>query len=191
MSGNLDAVQTFTDPAARIKRISRPVATPAKCAICGKADHPEGFAATDNFDFEFFGTVYFCADCVGDYARVFGFMSRKEIEDLLVRLDAQEKEIKTLRSAVVNLESIVDAYSHLRNVKPDALDRSGNGSDASESADERDSEQLARVISIAPDVIDAGVSGEREISERGDEPGRDDVQPTESDDSFLTDLGIT
>ncbi len=97
-----------SDPSARITRVMTPVASPGSCVICGKNYHPDGFAATDNLDFEFYGTVYFCADCVGDYARVFGYVSPTELVQLRAHNTAQDAELNTLRQAVLGLESTVD-----------------------------------------------------------------------------------
>lgn len=102
------------DTSARVKRIPAPIASPGCCGLCGKVSHDRGFASTDNFDFEFYGTLYFCYDCVGDYARTFGYMSREEVTNLLEELKSQRAELDVLRESVVNLESILDAYSNLR-----------------------------------------------------------------------------
>lgn len=109
-----------TDPSARIKRIPAPIASPGSCVICGKNEHPDGFAQTDNLDFEFYGTVYFCADCVGDYARAFGYLSSDDLVGLREHIDAQNTELNTLRQAVLGLESTVDglvADAHRRSTK--------------------------------------------------------------------------
>jgi hypothetical protein len=191
MSANLDkAVTTYGDPAARITRISHPVATPGKCAICGKNKHPEGFAATDNFDFEFYGTVYFCADCVGDYARVFGFMSRDQVEDVLAQLQAQKEELEVLRHSVVNLESIVDAYSNLRHIKPSDLPSDVPINVSAEAIDAGDSPS-ERGTSPA-NIIGEGrfASGEQSSDERSNESRRDDVHDSTADD-VLAELGLT
>lgn len=187
--GALDTVETFSDPAARITRISRPVASPAQCAICGKDSHPLGFAATDNFDFEFYGTVYFCADCIGDYARVFGFMSRDEIQNVLDKLAIQEAELKVLRSSIINLESIVDAYSSLRGVKPSDLPSNVSNDVSATSTDAGNNE--GKAVASGTDNIREGVtvSGEQSIDERSNESGRDDVHDSTAD-NILAELGI-
>lgn len=120
MSETSVATTGTTDPSARIKRVPAPVASPGSCVICGKNEHPDGFAQTDNLDFEFYGTVYFCADCVGDYARAFGYLSSNDLVGLREHIDAQNTELNTLRQAVLGLESTVDglvADAHRRSTK--------------------------------------------------------------------------
>lgn len=69
--------------AARVQHIQVPVASPGVCALCGKPNHPDGFATGDNLDFEWYGTFYLCADCVGDFASVFGWISPKHAQELI------------------------------------------------------------------------------------------------------------
>lgn len=105
------------DPSARVVRIDAPIASPGSCAICGKNSHPDGFADA-RLDFEFHGTFYLCADCVGDYARLFGYVSSAELVGLRALVDDQNAELNTLRQAVLGLESTVDgliADAHRRN----------------------------------------------------------------------------
>jgi hypothetical protein len=190
MTASLDkAVQTFSDPSARVTRISRPVASPAQCALCGKDTHPDGFAATDNFDFEFYGTVYFCADCVGDYARVFGYMSRAEIQNVLDELTRQKEELEVLRASVVNLESIVDAYSNLRGVKPSDISRDVSHDVSTETVDAGN--VSGEGTTPEPDSSGEGVviAGEQSSDERSNESGRDDVYDSPANDT-LAELGI-
>jgi hypothetical protein len=176
------------DHSARIKRISAPVASPGKCAICGKPKHPQGFAATDNFDFEFYGTVYFCYDCIGDYARIFGFMSREEIEDLLARLTNQTEELKILRASVVNLETIVDAYTSLRGPLSSNPVPVISDADSATPSDEGTVSGEGSNLRLVTEASGDSVSGEQSVSERGDEPGRDDVHDSGTD--ILKELGI-
>lgn len=114
----------MTNPSARIVRVDAPVASPGHCGICGKSEHPDGFADA-RLDFEFYGTLYFCADCVGEYARLFNYMSPKDYEAMRTHIEAQGVELNTLRQAVLGLESTVDsliADAHRRsNVRLDRL----------------------------------------------------------------------
>lgn len=98
----------MSDPSARVVRLASPVASPGHCVICGKTSHPEGFADA-RLDFEFYGTAYFCADCVGDYARLFGYASPNEVTRLREHIVLQDAELNTLRQANSGLESTVDS----------------------------------------------------------------------------------
>lgn len=97
----------MSDPSARITRLATPVATPGNCGICGKDQHPKGFADA-RLDFEFYGTFYLCYDCVGEYSRLFGYVGPEDIVGLRDVVDAQNAELNTLRQAVLGLESTVD-----------------------------------------------------------------------------------
>lgn len=195
--------EAVLDQSARITRVPVPIASPGNCAICGKNEHPKGFAATDNFDFEFYGTVYFCADCVGDYARVFGYMSREEISDLIEKQKRTDEELTILRESVVNLENILDAYSKLRSgsdipdyrsiITPLSSENVNEGTDQG-TTDEFQSgeEHVSDVISIAPESIDAGEGEDDTVNESSGKQGRDDVRDAPSADviSLFDDLGI-
>lgn len=117
-SPNQGAATTGTDdPSARVQRIPTPIASPGSCAICGKNEHPEGFADA-RLDFEFYGTFYLCGDCVGDYARLFGYVSSEDLSVMRAEHDAMNSELNTLRQAILGLESTVDnliADAHRRN----------------------------------------------------------------------------
>lgn len=171
----------MTDPSARITRVDVLRASPGCCAICGKSDHPEGFAATDNFDFEFYGTVYFCADCVGDYARVFGYKSPSELDDLLEKYTQQAEELKILRQAVVLLENAVDNLTGLGNLR-------GN---TPATSDRAISDPVAIVPAASEDVTESSDAGEGEqlaLSESSVESGPDDVRDVTSTDSTIDEL---
>lgn len=109
----------MNDPSARVVRVDAPIASPGQCVICGKTEHPLGFADA-RLDFEFYGTLYLCADCVGDYARLFGYVSPEELVSLREHIEAQDLELNTLRQAVLGLESTVDgliADAHRRSTQ--------------------------------------------------------------------------
>lgn len=190
MSESSVAVTGSGDPSARIKRVPAPIASPGNCVICGKNEHPLGFAQTDNLDFEFYGTVYFCADCVGDYARVFGFLAPSEVTAFREHIEAQDRELNTLRQAVLGLESTVDglvADAHRRSSKrADDISRSRNEhasiSSSSDPVDEPD-EGLPEQDSGKPDKLPQRV--EPNPAQPVAEQGTDDVFDTTSADELL------
>lgn len=190
MSETSVATTGTTDPSARIKRVPAPVASPGSCVICGKNEHPDGFAQTDNLDFEFYGTVYFCADCVGDYARAFGYLSSDDLVGLREHIDAQNTELNTLRQAVLGLEATVDglvADAHRRSTKrADDIKRGRNDnasvSSFSDPVDEPDA---------GPPNKNVGGSGnvpprtQPDVTESVVEQGSDDLSGSASADELL------
>jgi len=179
------------DPAARVRKISKPIASPAQCLICGKDRHPVGFASFDNVDFEFYGSLYFCGDCVGDIARPFGFLSREEIDAVVKKLTAQEIELKILRKSVVNLENLVDAYTALRGAGDNI---SGVNSVRSESATlsaQTDSRELQGNFSEGTPNHSGVTSGDTETDQHGSSEGLNDLRATTGSDTLgLAEFGI-
>lgn len=175
-----------SDPSARITRIQTPIASPGSCVICGKSDHPDGFAATDNLDFEFYGTVYFCGDCVGDYARVFGFISPNELVQLRLHAAAQDAELNTLRQAVLGLESTVDGLvgdAHRRTEqRANVIAESKRNNDPKRPVDESDA-RPADVSTTEP--VGEPKRDKPEPARPVDVEGRDNVLDTNSADELL------
>lgn len=178
------------DPSARITRVPTPIASPGCCVLCGKNEHPLGFAATDNLDFEFYGTVYFCADCVGDYARAFGYLSPSDFADLRTHIELQDEELRTLRQAVLGLESTVDNLAGelaRRSAEPIPVNDTGwsipaASSSVSSTVDQPNAE-LTNVDDPGPVVLDGQVTeyGLQQAAEQGP----DDVYDTSGADELL------
>lgn len=57
------SVQTHS----RFKVLERPFASPGKCAVCGSTDRP---VVDFGFDLDWYGTVYFCVECLTEVATV-------------------------------------------------------------------------------------------------------------------------
>ena len=100
------------NPSARVTLIKSPTALPGCCVLCGKSTHPVGFANTDGLDFEFYGAVFFCGDCVGDYARLFGYIHPDEAEKLRERVRIAEDTAFTLGQSLTNLGELDVAIRH-------------------------------------------------------------------------------
>jgi hypothetical protein len=141
-------------------------------------------------DFEFYGTVYFCADCVGDYARAFGFISPVELEQIRNVVDAQALELRTLRAAILGMEATVDG------LVGDAHRRSEQR--ASDIRNERIERDRKRDASDPVDEQDAGTpeskspEADSTVRESADRPvkssnkqGPDDLYSTNSADELL------
>lgn len=101
------------NPSGRVQVYPSPVAAPGQCGMCGKAEHPKGFVDI-RMDFEFYGVLYFCYDCVGDIGRAVGFYAPEDLSSLRARVERQDDELVILREAILGMESTVDGL--LKNV---------------------------------------------------------------------------
>lgn len=98
------------DPSGRFQRVAAgEMVLPAQCAVCGKTYQEEGFVDT-KLDYDFYGVVYFCADCAFELTTVFpeapyhAMRARiLQLEELLVAKDA---EIKALNGAIDGLNTL-------------------------------------------------------------------------------------
>lgn len=97
--------------------LDSPQASPGKCGVCGYSGSDRKFLNT-RLDFEFYGILIFCADCVGAMANDFGFLSPDQSSDIIQRLEDNEQELVTLRSAVLQLETLGDLVAGLISSKP-------------------------------------------------------------------------
>jgi len=59
----------------RFQLLDKPIAAPAKCAICGSVSKP---VIDLNFNLDWYGAVYFCVECMQAAARAIGLVSIKE-----------------------------------------------------------------------------------------------------------------
>lgn len=103
------------NPSGRVQVIASPIASPGSCGVCGKSSHDRGFV-DPRMDFEFYGTLIFCYDCIGDMARVMGYLSDDELEKIRETVDDQNDELNTLRQAVLGLEAAVDGLVNYRDL---------------------------------------------------------------------------
>lgn len=60
---------------SKFRWLERPAALPAKCISCGAVDRP---VIDFGMSFDRYGAVYFCEDCIGEAARVMGFVKPQE-----------------------------------------------------------------------------------------------------------------
>lgn len=165
---------------ARVRLIDVPVASPGKCVICGKSEHEKGFI-DPRLDFDFHGTLYFCADCGGEIANVLGYISPEQAIMLAKHVQQLERELEIHRDALLNLESAVEDltnYRMLRNAVDDSssvADLSGTTDEASEANDEASSGTVVKFPGGTAET-------ESELNESVSEPRSDDVPSPPSDD---------
>jgi len=175
------------EPSARIVHQFVPMATPGCCVICGQSSHEKGFCAFQNpgLDFEFYGTVIFCYDCVRELSRLWGFATPEEVQLLKDSVEHFQTQLIEVNSNLQQLgeenDSLIGTIARkwpVRDVPPltnvelpesteQSVEESGNSETDSESS----------------------INSELEPSESSDEPRSDDVRgnstkPTTLEQSF-------
>lgn len=178
-----------TSASARVTRISAPIASPGNCALCGTATHPDGFA-DPRLDFEFHGTFYLCATCVGEFANLFDYISPDKLVGLRDHIAAQDLELNTLRQAVLGLESTVDGLvsdAHRRSTqRADAIERSRKP-DVPDSVPERPVDQPNAGLpdNNTPQPVTPPTTATNRPAQPTDEQRRDNLHDTSSADELL------
>ena len=185
------------NPSARVQRIPNPIASPGQCGICGKNEHPEGFADA-RLDFEFYGTLIFCRDCAGEIASVFGYHAPEDLIALREQVEDQNAELNTLRQAILGLESAVDGLTNYRDLRGNSSHPRGRRPErpAVEDVNEEpvDSEQDEPVADSVPaESPNDGAEQESNADKPAREQGRDDVRGVTSELSADVDelLGLS
>ena len=84
-----------------------PVASPGCCGICGYSGKDRRFLDPRK-DFEFYGTLILCEECVGSMANDMGFLQPAQARSLENRVEEAERELITLRAAIIQLENVHD-----------------------------------------------------------------------------------
>jgi len=174
---------TTNAESARVQLISAPIASPGHCAICGKNKHDKGFA-DPRLDFEFFGTLIICADCVGDFANLFGYLSPEQSILLARRIQYLEEQLQIHRDALLALESSVDDLTNYRMLRNAIIDVNSDASIPGPTieASEINTETTSGTVVNFPTTT---IESEPETSESSNEQGSDDVSSTTSSDSTI------
>ena len=146
-----------------------PVASPAQCGICGYGGSERNYL-DPRLDFEFYGTLIFCEECVGSMARLFGYLSPAVAKLLENRLENSETELIKLRGAVIAMEHFNDVITSL----------SGNTSNIllSDGAVASDGAEGKQTLPFDEDSESGG--SEFGPDESSDESRRDDLRDVES-----------
>ncbi len=103
-------VIAVADPSARIRTQQSPQASPARCGICGKSRCDEGFV-DPQLDFEFYGSLIFCYDCIKEMAKVYQMITQDEYQELASRLDQSIANGLKLSAKISEMEKILDGFS--------------------------------------------------------------------------------
>ncbi len=83
----------------RFTILDHPVASPGHCATCGYSNNDRKYVDL-RLDFEFYGTVVFCVECVGAMAQLLDFLKPAQAFALEARVEEAERECIQLRAAV-------------------------------------------------------------------------------------------
>lgn len=95
----------------RIQWLSRPIALPGCCSICGYSGTnvdslSDRRAFVDwNLDLEFYGRVYICSTCILQAVNGLGWLGPEQVELLHTRIQTQEAELIILREQNERLRS--------------------------------------------------------------------------------------
>lgn len=100
-----------SNPAARVQLIPSPIMSPGCCALCGKASHKEGFA-DPGLNYEFHGSFYLCGDCIGDFARLFGWEHPNKVNEVLAENEDLKMQLHYAYTDLQNLGEIKDAIDN-------------------------------------------------------------------------------
>lgn len=180
-SDNFTPVNSNNPAAARVQLLEAPVVSPGMCILCGKSEHPDGFA-DPRLDFEYYGTLYLCGDCVGDFARLFGWLHPMQARALAMKYDELSKELEIHREALLNLEASVE---HLTNYR--MLRSTITGTEFSDGMDttpiSSDSETTDAPSGSIIEFPGADSSAESDVSEPAPEQGPNDVPEPGSNES--------
>ncbi len=96
------------DPASKFQAVpSQYLLEPGSCASCGKVYDERGFADT-KLDFEMYGVVYFCSDCVLALANVFDDALHYK---LIAENRALQQTLDTERQRMAEMEATIDSLT--------------------------------------------------------------------------------
>ena len=98
------------NPSARITIQQVPQASPGHCGICGKGQDPNGFV-DPQLDFDYYGSLIFCKDCIAQMAAIFGFISPEDYDELTGELDLTKLDYNEALGKIQELERIVDGFT--------------------------------------------------------------------------------
>lgn len=116
---------TTSDAAARVQLIEAPIMSPGCCALCGKSEHPVGFA-DPGLAYEFHGNFYLCGDCIGDFARIFGWVEPKRFVEFLREHEEVLIHNSLLHEQVESLGAIKNAIDYYSGINPTISDDSSS-----------------------------------------------------------------
>lgn len=153
--------------------LDSPVASPGLCGVCGYASNDRRYL-DPRLDFEFYGTLIFCEECIASMAAMFGWLTPELVKELEHRVENAETQLVQTRAAVAAMEDLRVA-----------LGAFGSG----DSDSRRGSSSLPESFAHEADfVVEVDVSGEGFRDSTPDVTsllsGSDDVRDDSADDPF-------
>ena len=170
---------TTNPQSARFQWLAAPLVSPGSCGICGKATFDKGFVNT-GLDFEFFGTLIFCAECALNIGAPVGGLTPDEYTKLVETADKLAIELEKALNRIKELEAIEDAINHYNS-------RDGSDSNSSDSVRELvQPEELNEPDEVSTESD--SLPTEPTVEQRSDDSS--DVTGGTLTDDFLANLGI-
>ncbi len=149
----------------RFTILDHPVASPGHCATCGYSNNDRKYVDL-RLDFEFYGTVVFCVECVGAMAQLFDFLKPAQTLALEARVEEAERECIQLRAAVAAFGDFGAAIAAVN--FSDSFGGSVGTLTSSPSAE-------PGRITFSPTADSGSRSEDRQINKSSSESRRDDV----------------
>lgn len=157
------------DPSGRFKLLDAPYANPGKCGLCGYAASGENEPADKrkyidfNLDFEYYGALYFCTECMHSLCSELGYALPAEVDDVIDKLSVALAEVARLSVLVEAINGLANylvecGWITLGAVYSDDSDTKESVEGDSES--EKDDSGSAEIAdeSGSDDVLDSGLS---------------------------------
>lgn len=184
-----------TEPSARVQWVETPIASPGCCVICGKSQCVNGFL-WPQLDFEFYGTLYICGDCVGDFVRPVGWLDPDSARIIKSENDALTQEIMHLTAELEQLEAIRDgSINYARSIGFNSDGTSGLIPEFKSANDQRNDTSSIEDFGIGSGDIKPKSETVSESESKPNEPvsvkRSDDLSDARSDaEQLLGELGI-
>lgn len=153
--------------------LTSPVATPGNCGVCGYSGNDRRYL-DPRLDFEFYGSLIFCEDCVASMSVLFGHLTPDLVRDLENRVERAETQLVQLRAATTVFEDFRVALS---SIDDRAISDVHRGSILADTFAEP-------TDSLAPDDVIGEGSGDSEADLSDLLEGSDDVRDDSADDPF-------
>lgn len=143
-----------------------PMVDPARCGVCGYGGKERRYI-DPRLDFDFYGTLIFCEECLASMARLFDFIEPAQALALEARVEEAERELISLRAAVAAVEAFRVAI--------------GASTTNSVPVYEPDSSNVPDSVAVAPSADDAGTpesgaGSSDDIAESPSVEGRNDLR---------------
>lgn len=94
----------------KFKVLPLPEALPVACIACGVSTKP---VVDFGVSIDYYGAVYICVDCVKEMAHMFGFVPRKEFENVVDELEVVKANLKDAENAVTDAVKDINERANL------------------------------------------------------------------------------